>query len=351
MENFYIHLIARCCIAVVGIFANLLGLIVLLQPVFRNKSTFLYLSALAVTDTAVLVWYPIQMTTWGFYPPFMASAVLAYFQQSSSSLLVAVTVDRCIIVIYPIRSHKLCTRRRAMIVMLVLFIAVPAPQLLGLLCVRNEQMPDSCYHIQTYLYAAMYVYLPCLILLVANISIIVRLRRRSQDMLDMTNANSSTETNREMSAAEKDDRKISVMLICTTVAFFVLLTPFGIARITNVSSFDKLYGNNIVETLIDIAVCNHAINMFIYCLTGRKFRAEAFKVASRLANHVKCVSIYPNNYNRMSPAALVSNQPITHRVIQVTSPQLSDISDSIGASVSNTLCTSSHSDTTCTSSV
>ena len=265
----------------VGAVANLLGLIVLLQPVFRDKSTFVYLSALAITDTAVLVWLPIHMTVWGTQPPVLATALLVYFQQCSSSLLVAVTIDRCIIVFHPLRSRTFCTRRRALIVMLVFYILVPLPQLLGLTCIDKYQIPETCFKIQAYIYVSMYAFIPFLILLVANISIIVRLRRRACELRDMTNAEtltsdlSPTEESTEMSVAEKGDRRIATM-----------------SRVINILPYEKLYGKSSLEILVDIGLVNHAINMFIYCSTGRKFREEASSVAARLATRVRVWFVY-----------------------------------------------------------
>ena len=353
----------------VGAVANLLGLIVLLQPVFRNKSTFVYLSALAITDTAVLVWLPIHMTVWGTQPPVLATALLVYLQQCSSSLLVAVTIDRCIIVFHPLRSRTFCTRRRALIVMLVFYILVPLPQLLGLTCIDKYQIPETCFKIQAYIYVSMYAFIPFLILLVANISIIVRLRRRACELGDMTNAEtltsdlSPTEESTEMSvaekgdrriatmsAAERDDRKITIMLICTTLWFFILVTPVSLSRVINILPYEKLYENSSLEILVDIGLVNHAINMFIYCSTGRKFREEASSVAARLATRVRVWFVYasarlanrvrvwfinasarlasrvrgwsicPSNNNTTSSVVLIRIQPIEHGFINQSTP-------------------------------
>ena len=330
LEVFYVHLIVRWCIAVIGVVSNLLGLVVLLQPVFRKKSTFVYLSALAITDTAVLVWLPIHMTIWNVKPPLMATALLVYLQQCSSSLLVAVTIDRCVVVFYPLNSRTLCTRRRALIVMLILYMLVPLPQLLGLSCTHNKQtIPDSCYKIQAHIYVGMYAFLPFLILLVANISIIVRLRRRKRKLVDMTHDNSGAAGDTRITSAEKDDKRINIMLIFTTVAFFVFLTPGSLFRVIYILPYDKLYDNNTVEILVDIGLVNHAINMFIYCATGRGFREEGFKVVRRLWNRMK----YWTNINRrlLDGRPIVSSQNGKHCVITQTTPlKIGDHSDSPG---------------------
>ena len=333
----------RWCIAAVGIVANLLGLVVLLQPVFRKKSTFVYLSALAITDTAVLVCLPINMSIWNVKPPLMATALVVYFQQCSSCLLAAVTVDRCIIVFYPLRSLDLCTRKRSLLVMLVLYIVVPLPQLLGLICVHNkDKIPEKCYKIQAHIYVGMYALLPFFILIIANISIIVRLRMRKRELKDMTNANSAAEGEREMSGAEKDDRKINIMLIFTTVAFFLLVTPVSLARVINILPYDKLYENYTLEILVDIGLVNHAINMFIYCSTGRKFREEAIKVMARLTNYLGCRFVCLNNANRRPSDILVSRQTNKHGIDNQASPlQSSDISYTPGGTDSSKLSSSS----------
>ena len=115
---------------------------------------------------------------------------------------------------------------------------------------------------------------------------------------DTTNDNISTRRNKErkQKQAEKD-RRITVMLICTRVAFFVLLIPSYIARIISLRSY--IWKLN-CWIFFYITISNHAINMFIYCLTGNKFRSELVsKVASRLAKHVKCLSICSDIDNRM----------------------------------------------------
>ena len=205
-------------IIIVGVVANLLGLIVLLQPALRRQSTFVYLIFLSVTDTMTLILHGITNIhshyTYTYHTRVAYMLPFQTLQQASSWILVAVTVERYIIVKHPLRARTMCTRKITFIVISAVLIVSPVSQGFGLTCFIHFQQCSLAYE---FIFVGIYAFVPFLIFIVANIIIISHMKQRSNMQSDLTNV---TLGHGQETIMNREERRVTVMLAATTVTFF-----------------------------------------------------------------------------------------------------------------------------------
>ena len=117
---------------IVGTLGNILTLVVLHRPAFRNKSFAVYLRALAIADTGV-IWiglrtiqiFQIGRTTmkmeWEHRVQTCLFSIVSIF---SSWTIVLVTLERVIIVLKPEKAKVLCTKRRAILAVVLIWVII-----------------------------------------------------------------------------------------------------------------------------------------------------------------------------------------------------------------------------------
>ena len=225
-------------IAGLGILANMLALVVLLQPPMRRRSTYAYLAVLAVSDSMVLagsitdiligeeILLPNQTVV------LISDTLRMYCRQCSAWLLVAVTVDRYIAVAHPLRARRTCKRTIAYMVLSLLVIL--SPLAIAFIVINLYKQ----YH-QIYIFynvnAAIYAVIPFISLLVLNGLIIYRMRQRSnlrQEMVDRSKITTLQLRKRQsqvksaiQSQVKSEEERLTIILLSTTFAYSLLIFP------------------------------------------------------------------------------------------------------------------------------
>ncbi|KAL4229423.1 hypothetical protein ACF0H5_012461 [Mactra antiquata] len=298
-------------IIVLGVFGNILTVLILLRHARKLSSTAIFLMALAFSDTLFLFNAPLRQwiravwktdVRWKSSLGCKFSIYLTYCSsQFSSWLLVAVTVERFISIVRPHHVRIGCTSRLAGVIIVALFVLIYGlnthifygfgrsnlPRYFGQgLC---EAMYEEYYEFWTKVYSwidlAVVFLVPFLILLVANSIIIYKLRQTRTIRRRL----SIVKTRNEQTQA-KDSKLVTVMLILLSVVFFVCLTPVSIFFVYRPYWMDKvnptlcsdLYGFIAAHERIDfthaitniIGYINAAFNFVLYVISGSKFRAE-----------------------------------------------------------------------------
>ena len=103
-------------LCMMGLVGNTLVLLVLRRDGLVRTSANVYLSALAVGDSLVLmvasvVVHPGQASGW----PFDGASRLACRSNASTWFIVAFTVERCVVVRFPLLKLRLCTPRNVFV--------------------------------------------------------------------------------------------------------------------------------------------------------------------------------------------------------------------------------------------
>ena len=115
---------------VIATIGNTLSFLVMRRKTMKNTSPGIYFAAIAVADTMTVYWglipfviyYFSSVDLWNLHPWSCRVVIFTLFTSADSAiwLLVAITGDRFISVILPLRRKAMCTPRRALIVAVLL---------------------------------------------------------------------------------------------------------------------------------------------------------------------------------------------------------------------------------------
>ena len=284
-------------ISALGIIGNILSIVVLCNRRMQS-STSCYLIALAVFDIIVLISLVLFMSLPTFY--IARGQLEAYFraypymhpfayptaltaQTCSIYTTVAFTVERYIAVCMPLKAAKMCTASRArktILFLVIISIIYNIPRMLEFKTVVTEDPitnitsaayvltdlgKNSTFRHIYFIYMQLIVMLaiPFVLLAVLN-TLLIRAVKRSE----MTTGKVNTRTRKE--------NGLTIMLIAVIVVFMICQVPSIADNIFMVTlSPDLLYSPVFVKiTCIStlMVITNSAINFYLYCVFGKKFR-------------------------------------------------------------------------------
>lgn len=315
-------------IVVVGVVGNTLSVLILTRPSFRRVATYTYLTAVAIADTLVLIaapfsqWLseltdvdPREYANWS-----CKTIVLFTFTVSDFSvwLLVAVTVERYLAVSRPLRVPTQCTRQRTVIVILGLFalaLAVNVHFAWTIHVQSHELMTNNgsnvtipkCEARQEHVHLVKTVW-PCLdficyfcfpfvAIAVLNSLIIhqvVKARRRRGSMSGSSGTSICGGGGQKLRSTGTPfcspdeigaNTKLAIMLMTVSFTFLLLALPLNsliiIMAVLNTDPDDlpKVLAFDLARTVLQLLMyTNHAVNFYLYCATGQKFRRQLYSV-------------------------------------------------------------------------
>ncbi|XP_060588697.1 lysophosphatidic acid receptor 6-like [Ruditapes philippinarum] len=295
----------------VGLIGNILTLIILLRHGRKLSSTAVFLLTLTISDTLFLLNAPLRhwiLAMWDEDVRHISeigckfSVYLTYSSlQLSSWVLVAVTVERFICVVWPHRVRLGCTPRSSVIMVIILSFVIFGGNthiLYGygrsdLLIFRNRGFCEPLYEGYNTFWSKTYSWIdfivvfviPFCILLLANVTIIYKLRKTHE-----IRRNISIDKTGSHKTSSRDTRTVTIMLILLSVVFFICLTPVSIfyiyrpywlESITELQCIDiyeyfrlrEVY--KLVEAITNLlGYINSAFNFVLYIVSGSKYRAE-----------------------------------------------------------------------------
>lgn len=233
-------------------------------------------------------------------------------------VLVVFTVDRVIAVTSPLRKHVLCAPRRAIFACcLVVLLAVcknfhvfwtrdieyRASGQVKRVCGRPDAYKYFENQVRPWLALTLISVVPFFVIILSNAIIIRKLIHAHQVRNQTLSGNPlAAHGNGRHGVSEKNDRlpslspvattvrlaglsavfsQTSLMCLAVSVAFLVCVTPsivLTIGRETWKSHAAYYYARAVSHQL---SCSNHAINFFLYCITGQRFRTELMSLMSR----------------------------------------------------------------------
>jgi len=282
-------------VVIIGVTGNVLSIIVLLSKAFRHTTTGVYLPLTAVADIVFLltgaqetlevagVFSIREHNVWTcrFYKVIFYTA-----GDVSIWLLVAFTFDRFIAVCFPLSKQRVCRWTRAVVASAVIASLSTAKNLhefwtRGPEFTRSGQFRRICgsqpeYHfflqyVRPWIVFVVITAVPFLLILCFNCTIVHALiraqRLRSAAVATPTGTGSKPPT-----PAASGFRQTTFMCLGISFAFLVCVSPsivlligkpYWLRDYRNIKSVCNLFG-----------FVNHAINFFLYCVTGRRFRHQ-----------------------------------------------------------------------------
>ena len=277
-------------IVIVGLFSNMLTLVVMRRPALKSSSVSVYFSVLAVTDSLVLLLD--LMDNWinrlfsinikgmsdhlcrGFRTLF--STAYTY----SAWLVVCIVVERVIVVTFPFHAKRFCTTRIATVVSFIVLVLVFVKNCYHMF-MWEVDINGSCHFAPQYQYFARYIsqwvgsafysYIPFLILVICNSVLIRSLAVADKKRQDMS-------SNQSKGIAEKFIK--TAVAVCVTYMLFT--TPLSIfytvvfsQGLFNYESPEVALADSFIGL---IGISNYAVNFYLYILTSATFRRELKKV-------------------------------------------------------------------------
>ena len=264
----------------IGLVGNALSLGLIARRPFRQMSSGVYLLVLAVTDLLICAlgiadWIPEATMGFSLTDHKVVCKVMQYFskvlEQTSSWMVVAITVERAAIVIRPHKAMYITTRKvawilTAAIVTILAVINIRQPFIVGLdedgECFFIKQLHEKLGGIVLALLDLLiYSLFPSIILIACNVALAVKLQKQHKDCL--------VEDSEEV--AKKHKKQIIAMVIALSILFVVLTLPHSCFIISDFIPPKLLWVPVTRELWFDIVsllvTINHSINVFIYLLT------------------------------------------------------------------------------------
>ena len=203
-----------------------------------------------------------------------------FCSQYSSVLLVAMTIEKCIALYFPLKTKSICTVKTAKIVSFIagslllgfnlqfVFLYTTHKDSNGYKCcdwVRvSDNYIDVYYEIDTFLYS----FIPLSIMFTTNCLIIVKFVAAK-----WKNRHAGTESVNQ--ALSKSAVRSTVMLLTVSFSFLILTLPICVYSLIS-QSVNPPY--LFYDVSVILQYLNHGINGLLYSISGSRFRAEVFNL-------------------------------------------------------------------------
>ena len=308
-----VGLIAPLCLF--GLMGNTMAFLVLHNDNNNKRVSFL-LQALAVADNAYLVisllmqtfktvcdctfWIPNFKFAFPPLEPYLWP-LGSVAQMTGVWIVVLVTLDRYLAICHPFHRFRTLVHRhgrKGVIIIPIIAVIYNIPRMFER---RIIIAPDRCQNIERawsvntalrkhHWYIVLYktiafflvrMILPLVSLTVLNIKLISTVKGAKRERAKLTNQTTL-----------KKDSFTPILIAVVTVFIFCQLPDFVLRVAVSVKSFAKLkYQTHYYATVTNMLLTlNSAINVVIYCLTGRRFRRVMMRMLCRL-----CYK-YPRHY-------------------------------------------------------
>ena len=290
-------------VVVFGLFGNVMTVLVVRR--LRWSALTAYFTALALSDltllclTAFRTWL-IQTFSYDYFTLNRVVCKLCLWLLYvtgvlSPWVLVAMTVQRVMSVVWPHRVNGFCTRTKAVVFLasVAAFLCLlhsPLLYAIDLAYLENETVAFDCtfshQEYEDFMQAywswvdlLLFSVLPSVILIGSNAILIKGLATSVKAARAALSAGSSD----QLDNRQRKVSSVTVTLVVVSAAFLLLTLPMSVFlmlyQFINVEEEYMYYAFELFRALCNcLWTCNSAINFYVYCLTGSKFRAECFEM-------------------------------------------------------------------------
>ncbi|CAF3537704.1 unnamed protein product [Rotaria sordida] len=299
------------CIVVIGIILNSFVFIVLICGSLRRSTSFTLFLALTVFDLLSLASSLFALLFRTVMTYLKTSAIFCkmfgifflYFRQCSSTTLLLIAIERCIVIKYPFCRHVFEKYRYPFLAFVMLMYVVPIPfdfifYTSGTLhCEAFNTLHADRYQIfRGFFTVFSYAMIPFVGIAISNLLIIIELKNSKKRFI----LKADDGTMKNFSTNSPETRGTTVMLFVASFAFLLLLGPFYVHWcITYIFYYYPQchFTRNLYEnvqicmgvfhpylTVIEKGMreANHAINFLLYIATSTRFRSDFKRICRRL---------------------------------------------------------------------
>ncbi|KAL3859752.1 hypothetical protein ACJMK2_009950 [Sinanodonta woodiana] len=309
----------------VGMFGNVMSFLILRNKTMARISTNLFLAALAVADTIVLMigllrkWLAELTTIDAQNEASWLCKTINVLGYSSSQfsvwLIIAVTIERYVVVSQPLHASRFCnlTKAKRVIGLLALVFLVINMHFLWTADLRPEYVNNliqskrcDCAagfeyvvkEVWPWIDALLYCLLPFLLISAFNFLIIHKTVRATTWRGEHQNGSLIKLEKRK--SAKDNNFKITLMLLAVSFTFLVTTLPMGVVMIAHNVWNQQQYHRDIHDLVrVKLFGCiadllmyvNHSVNFYLYCALGQKFRTQVVRtVCGRNSSTVSNIS-------------------------------------------------------------
>ena len=291
----FIGSIGGMLLIVLGTVGNGVSIAVMRREKLKSAVATIYLTALALVDTGLLwigvaSWWATTALGWSFRNKHLAMCRLELYLVNcltmlSSWVLVLVSVQRALVVLFPFKAKVIATRKKSYASLIVLLLSIMTYNLYSIFTAKLETYENNGRVEGVCMYGAyvgdfdgkywgvisliMTLILPFGTLLIANVIIIIKViqAKVKRSRLQSTDHDQGHVT------------KMTTTLVCVSVIFLILNTPYAtVYYLMSTPDYTDLKYAVIFSILGQCAnflqALNSAINFALYCLTGPAFRKE-----------------------------------------------------------------------------
>lgn len=306
-------------VCVFGITCNAFNTIILTRRSMKG-SPYTYLLALAVTDIMVLTLSLVESALakpfgqgiffWQLYDAYIFYPFANVFSNSSVWITVIMTLERYISVRYPLKAKEICTRRlarRTIVATVLISLVVNLPRFFCSAVMRNdagtyerrstEFESSDFYRLFTWLHIAVLHFIPCLLLMYLNASLIAIVfkanRRRAQLRASPTGSRrekcggggggaGGSGSHGDVTCHSTEQIRLTITCISIICLFLICIVP---SAFSNRPVAKALFGRNqtmheftrgsfyrLLRVITNLLVyCNLSLNFVLYCVFNHKF--------------------------------------------------------------------------------
>ena len=314
-----------------GLTGNTLTLLVMNTKKFANQTSRLFLTALSISDTTLLLAQPFNkafvIQLFGVDLRALSDVGCKIFfvafrtaKMTSSWFLVFLCLERFIAVWFPLKAKMICTKRVALAGIFVVYSSIGiynsvwsyASKIVhGNVCHPDQYDRSNWREVEIFgrfIITGLTIYsiIPTIILAIVTPLIIIRITSRAKMMRKMT-----TKTKRQ----QADKNKITIMLVGVMVAYIALISPVTALHMTayfarlnafGVSSTGFMIFREVSQMLEQV---NYAINFFLYILTSSTFRGALYDVVCirKINNYRKSLAGSKSKFEKESGSSPPTN--------------------------------------------
>ena len=286
-------------IVVVGTAGNILSFITVTNKHCKKSSFTTYIAAFAVVDTVYLLlvvlnsWlhfvYDINLQEIHIVTCKLLEFLILFLGHSSSWLIASLTVERTFCTYFPHKVKTMCRPKTGYVVVgLILgFIsALNIHELIGFIYQENQQDTNvtMCGFVNvryknfmmyyfSWIEFSLYFLLPVIVIITCNFATVIKIFRNS----DTSRMAHAFDLNRK-----KRNRHLLVITLLVSFTYVVSISPVTLYLTLKPYLFkdaDYFFSSTQTEDIVSTIVyhlgfLNHAINFFLYILSGERFRKD-----------------------------------------------------------------------------
>lgn len=301
-----IILYVQIFIFLMGALGNLLAIIVINQKPLKNTSSAVFITYLALFDTAVLFVHALNLALPRGH--LFLHCSLIYLTDLSvfcaNWILVIITLERCIAVYSPFLAKRFCTVDSArysiyifLSVSIILFSAL-FPVLYEISDIHRTPkcFVRSSFRLFIRIYQPILLYAIPDLFLLSNLFTVYALCRRQKQFYSgykCQNGGSTIEIRVSDTNANRKQQQLTIMLVTVSFGFYLFTTPamisffneFQARKEINVKKMkqDFLFG----QISVILLQLNNATNFIFYCFSGQRFRRVTVQVFHHYSRRIK----------------------------------------------------------------